>query len=90
MELRLASVAGRVHVEVCDSGVGISDQERDRIFERFYSSPTTSTEAAAGGGLGLAIAKRAVELHSGTMRVSSTPGEGSIFGFDLPRAHSSA
>ncbi len=90
VELRLASVAGRVHVEVCDSGVGISDQERDRIFERFYSSPTTSTEAAAGGGLGLAIAKRAVELHSGTMRVSSTPGEGSIFGFDLPRAHSSA
>jgi signal transduction histidine kinase len=66
---------------VSDTGRGIPYQYLDRIFEQFFRVP--GQEAAAGEGLGLAIAKEIVEAHGGTIRVSSEEGVGSVFTFCL-------
>ncbi len=53
-----------------------------RVFDRFFRSH----DGAGGAGLGLAIAKRVVELHGGSIRVQSAPGQGASFELDLPTA----
>ena len=54
------------------------------IFDRFYRVDKSRNRASGGAGLGLAIAKRIVELHGGTIAVGSQAGEGSCFSFSLP------
>jgi signal transduction histidine kinase/uncharacterized small protein (DUF1192 family) len=71
-------------VAVSDTGVGIAEGDRERIFEEFQQVDTSSTRKKGGTGLGLAIAKRIVELHGGRIWVESTPGQGSTFYFTLP------
>lgn len=76
-----AHVAGgslQVFVEVRDTGVGIPDEERPKLFRSFY------TTKAQGTGLGLAIARKFTEAHGGAIVVSSRPGEGSTFRVTLP------
>ena len=68
-------------VSVADTGPGISVHEQERIFEKFYQA---NSRAIGGAGLGLAIARRIVQLHGGQMWVVSTPGHGSTFWFTLP------
>jgi len=68
-------------VQVIDSGKGIAPADLPFIFERFYRSPEATT--VEGGGLGLAIARRIVELHSRELIVSSTE-QGATFSFSLP------
>lgn len=67
---------------VHDTGVGISPEAVRRIFERFYREDTT--HSSIGFGLGLPIAKKAVELHGGRIEVESEPGRGSVFRVVLP------
>jgi len=74
--------AGRVAVEVCDTGEGIAPEHQSRIFERFYRAGG-GTRSDGGAGLGLSIAARVVELHGGELTVDSRPGEGSCFRFTL-------
>jgi len=74
-----------VETSVIDSGCGIAPQERDKVFDKFYWSESVPVEAR-GAGLGLAIAKNLVELHGGTIRMDSAPGEGSRFSFTIPIA----
>jgi len=73
-------------VEVCviDSGIGIPEEERERIFDAFYQIDSSSTREHEGSGLGLSIVKRLVEAHGG--RVSAGPNEpsGAIFSVVLP------
>lgn len=73
-------------VEFCiaDSGVGISDEERLHIFERFYKADKSRTSAKGGSGLGLAIVKRIIEMHEGEITIESTPGAGATFTVRLP------
>jgi PAS domain S-box-containing protein len=75
---------GSVRLEVADEGVGIDADELSRVFERFYRSD--AARAGGGAGLGLAIAKEIVEAHGSTIDVTSTPGSGTTFGFELPTA----
>lgn len=84
--------AVNVHVEegkeavkfaVTDTGRGMASEELAHIFDRYWQ---VGRPAGDGVGLGLAIAKGIVEAHQGTIRVESTPGQGSRFTFDLPRA----
>lgn len=78
-----------VQVEVRDTGRGISEADQQRVFDRFFRT-SGDRKSDSGTGLGLAIAKRAVELHRGSISVHSVPGQGSVFGFELPHADVSA
>lgn len=77
-----------IRVDVNDTGVGLSADELKQIFSRFFRARNRATQEAGGTGLGLTITRSLVELHDGTMTVTSTPGEGSTFSFTLPIAES--
>jgi signal transduction histidine kinase/DNA-binding response OmpR family regulator len=74
-----------IEVAVTDHGVGIDPKDHRIIFEEFRQVDGTSTRSFGGTGLGLALVKRLVELHRGTIKVDSAPGEGSTFTVTLPR-----
>jgi signal transduction histidine kinase len=80
--VRLGSTGDVVHVEVEDTGMGIPPEEIDRLFERFFRTSTVGE--VAGTGLGLSIVKSIVEVHDGTISVSSTEGVGTTFRVELP------
>lgn len=71
-------------IEVIDEGSGIHANELDRIFERFYRIDKARSRDQGGTGLGLSIVKHIAQVHSGSVSVSSTPGEGSTFTLHLP------
>ncbi len=73
-----------VHVTVADQGVGIPEDELERIFERFYRVDPARARATGGTGLGLAIVKHVVASHGGEVRVWSVPRTGSSFTLVLP------
>ena len=68
-----------VRIIVRDEGIGISEKEQDLIFERFYRSEDVEARKSGGHGLGLSLARDIVQLHNGTLTVSSKPSEGSEF-----------
>ena len=75
----------RLSIDVTDNGVGMSQEDAARIFDRFYRADTSRTRGTGGGsGLGLAIAKSLVEQHDGTISVESAPGKGATFTISLP------
>jgi signal transduction histidine kinase len=75
---------GSFVVSVSDTGPGIPDEERQRIFDKFHQVDSTSTKTKGGTGLGLAIAKEIVEMHGGRIWVESIVGRGSTFHMELP------
>jgi signal transduction histidine kinase len=78
------SVNGHFAVSVADTGPGIPENERSRIFEQFHQIDNSNTKAKGGTGLGLAIAKQIVEMHGGRIWVESTVGKGSTFQMEIP------
>lgn len=82
-----ARIAGEaVEVAVTDQGIGIAEEDRSRIFERFFRADPARARETGGSGLGLSIVKHAVEHHGGDVRVWSRPGQGSTFTVRLPLA----
>ena len=77
---------GRVEIAVTDQGPGISEEDQERIFERFFRSDPARSRETGGTGLGLAIAKHAAANHGGEVRVWSQLGHGSTFTISLPLA----
>jgi len=75
---------GVVEISVTDQGVGIPEEELDRVFERFYRSDPARSRHTGGSGLGLSIAKHVVQNHGGDIRVWSQLGHGSTFTIRLP------
>ena len=73
---------GRISIR--DEGVGISDEDAKRIFDRFYRVDLSRTKATGGTGLGLAIVKRIVEIHNGKIEVDSKMNEGTEISIVLP------
>lgn len=73
-----------VYISIADTGVGISPEARQLIFERLYQSPNSVDDSRKGLGLGLYIAKELVTLHGGRIWVESELGQGSTFSFTLP------
>ena len=79
-----APSGGRLRVEVSDTGIGIAPHEQDRLFQEF-SQANGSVEAEFGGtGLGLALCRKLVRAMGGHIDLSSTPGQGSCFWFEIP------
>jgi signal transduction histidine kinase len=73
-------------VDVIDSGVGISAEDLERVFDRFYRAPSAQRNAVPGTGLGLTIAQALAEAQGGWLAATSTPGLGSTFTAYLPLA----
>jgi signal transduction histidine kinase len=73
---------GEFHISVKDTGIGIAPDDQERIFDEFTRTDAASSEE--GTGLGLALARRFVELHGGRIWVESALGRGSTFRFTLP------
>jgi PAS domain S-box-containing protein len=85
--IELDAEAMRARVSVRDTGVGIAADDVPGLFDRYDRTERVAGAAATPhGGLGLAIARRAVQLHGGELRVASVPGQGTQVSFDLPRA----
>ena len=75
-----------VRVEIADQGIGIPEDELERMFERFFRARTARSARIGGTGLGLAITHAIVEKHGGHIRVESSEGEGTTFVVELPHA----
>jgi two-component system, OmpR family, phosphate regulon sensor histidine kinase PhoR len=84
--VQAAEEGDMVRVSVRDSGIGIPQKDLSRLFERFYRVDEARSRDKGGTGLGLSIVKHIVQAHGGSIHVESTPGEGSVFSFTLPKA----
>jgi len=76
---------GKIRCEVIDTGIGVQDAVRERIFEAFFQADGTTRRRFGGTGLGLAICKQLVEIMGGTIGIcNNAPSPGSTFWFELP------
>jgi signal transduction histidine kinase len=92
IELSLKTNAGQKQIEgtVADTGIGIANEEIQRIFEEFYRTDAARSVQETGTGLGLPIVQQILTLYGGTIGIVSTPGAGSSFRFILPRPNPQA
>ncbi len=77
---------GFVRVDVSDTGIGITEKDLPRLFERFYRIDKARSRELGGTGLGLSIVKHIIQAHNGEVCVKSVLGEGSTFSFSIPKA----
>lgn len=77
---------GQVEIKVEDTGIGISEEHLDRLFDRFYRTDKARSRDKGGTGLGLAVVRSILKAHGTEIEVESTPGKGSVFRFQLPVA----
>ena len=84
--VRLHQVGSEVQLDVKDTGVGISQAEQERVFERFFRGESPLMLGVAGTGLGLSIVQNLISMHNGRIWLESlgVSGEGSTFSFTLP------
>ncbi|GAB4408117.1 MAG: hypothetical protein Kow00106_01160 [Anaerolineae bacterium] len=85
VHISLTDKGDAITFQVTDQGIGIPPEELERIFEPGYRVRSKETERIEGTGIGLAIVRTVVDKHGGKVFVHSIPGQGSTFGFTLPR-----
>lgn len=86
VEVRAKNQDNNVLVEIADSGIGVPEEELQKIFDEFYRARNAREMEKDGTGLGLSIAKQIIERHGGKIWVQSKEGLGATFGFTLPKA----
>ncbi len=84
VDVRVIDRRDRAVIEVADTGLGISESDQKRLFERFFRTDAAQEAAIPGVGLGLSISKAIVEGHGGAISVASAEGRGTTFTIDLP------
>ncbi|MDR0906921.1 MAG: HAMP domain-containing histidine kinase [Oscillospiraceae bacterium] len=84
IDISLTRDGGRVRVTVADSGIGIAEEDRIHLFERFYKADKSRDRALGGNGLGLSLVKKITELHGGNIELESEVGKGTAFRVFLP------
>lgn len=84
--LRYKKTGNEVVVSVRDTGIGISDEHLDRLFDRFYRTDKARSRDKGGTGLGLSVVKSILNAHGTDIDIKSVPGEGTTFTFRLPAA----
>ena len=82
--IRAQTVGDEIQVAIWDTGVGIAPEDQQRVFEEFQQVGQGLTQKTGGTGLGLALTRKFIELHRGTIAVESALGSGSTFTFTLP------
>ncbi len=80
----------RLSFSVIDTGIGMDRSALDRLFEPFVQADLSTTRRFGGTGLGLAISRQIIEMMGAELKVESTPGQGSVFSFELPRIQSAS
>lgn len=75
----------RIHINIADNGIGLSEEHIPHIFEPFYRVDTSRSRKAGGTGLGLAITEETIRRHDGKIYVESNKGEGTVFFIELPK-----
>lgn len=86
VNLTVETRKGRAVLTVQDTGIGIPERARQRIFERFYRAESSRSKESGGTGLGLSIVKHIVELHDGDIHLASQEGQGTVFTLTFPLA----
>ncbi|WJH35317.1 HAMP domain-containing histidine kinase [Paenibacillus sp. CC-CFT747] len=84
LTVKAARSRKEIVVVLTDTGIGLDEEEKEHIFERFYKADRSRSRAAGGSGLGLAIVKKIVDMHEGGIEVEGSPGEGTRFRITLP------
>ncbi|HLY27441.1 MAG TPA: ATP-binding protein [Aggregatilineales bacterium] len=84
VEIQVRAEGDRLVVDIADTGIGIKEQDLPHLFERFYRSEEARAFEKSGSGLGLAIVKKILDLHEGTIEVSSVADKGTTFRVQLP------
>lgn len=80
----LIAQKNRLRLSVSDTGIGIAEEMRDKIFDRFYQVDSSHTRAYEGTGIGLALTKELIELFDGEIEMESQEGQGSVFTISIP------
>jgi signal transduction histidine kinase len=85
VEVTARAIGGELHVSVSDDGIGVPEEDQERVFEEFEQLDSSYAKRQPGTGLGLALSRRIVELHGGRIWVESEgEGKGSTFSFTIP------
>jgi heavy metal sensor kinase len=85
VDITVTALPRAAGIAVADQGPGITPEDQQRLFERFFRVDEARARTSGGAGLGLSIARWAVEAHGGRLEVTSRPGDGSVFRITLPR-----
>ena len=84
VDVRVRGERGQAVIEVRDTGMGISSEEQEHLFERFFRTAKATEQAIPGTGLGLAISKAIVHAHGGRITFASSEGSGTTFRVSIP------
>jgi signal transduction histidine kinase len=77
-------IGDKVHVGVKDEGIGLSSEDKAKVFDRYFRVESSNTRHISGFGIGLYLSAEIIHRHDGEIWVDSEPGKGSTFYFSLP------